>query len=43
MGNNLRHFRRTAFAWALLLGWATLVGAQSVGLPAPRLLTAMLA
>lgn len=34
-----RHFLRTAFAWALFLGWASLVGAQSVGLPAPRLLT----
>jgi len=32
---------RSAFAWILFLGWATLVGAQSVGLPAPRLLTTM--
>jgi hypothetical protein len=34
-----RHFTRTAIAWALWLGWAALAGAQSVGLPAPRLLT----
>ena len=36
-----RHFPRTALAWALFLGWASLAGAQSVGLPAPRLLTTM--
>lgn len=32
-------FTRTALACALLLAWASLAGAQSVGLPAPRLLT----
>ncbi len=34
-----RHLSRAAIAWALLLGWAALACAQSVGLPAPRLLT----
>src|SRR5262245_32360193 len=32
-------FSRAVFALALLLGWAALASAQSVGLPAPRLLT----
>jgi hypothetical protein len=32
---------RTAAVWALLLGWASAAPAQSVGLPAPRLLTTM--
>lgn len=30
---------RYAIAWALFLAWASTAGAQSVGLPAPRLLT----
>jgi hypothetical protein len=34
-----RQFTRTPVAWTLLLGWAAIAGAQSVGLPAPRLLT----
>ena len=34
-----RHCSRTALAWTLFLGWASLASAQSVGLPAPRLLT----
>src|SRR5262245_35560080 len=34
-----RHFTRTAAVLALLLGWVCLALAQSVGLPAPRLLT----
>src|SRR5262245_20406719 len=34
-----RHLLRAAVAAALLLGWASLACAQSVGLPAPRLLT----
>ncbi len=36
-----RTYSGTAVAWVLLLGWASFVGAQSVGLPAPRLLTTM--
>ena len=36
---NPRFFTRTALAWALVLGWVAAAGAQSVGLPAPRLLT----
>lgn len=36
-----RHFQATAIAWALLIGCASLASAQSVGLPAPRLLTTM--
>lgn len=36
-----RRFSRTALAWTLFLGWASLAWAQSVGLPAPRLLTTM--
>lgn len=39
--NTTRHYSGTVVAWALVLGWASLVGAQSVGLPAPRLLTTM--
>lgn len=34
-----RHLSRAAVALALFLGWASLARAQSVGLPAPRLLT----
>jgi hypothetical protein len=34
-----RNFPRIAVAWAFFLGWASVAGAQSVGLPAPRLLT----
>jgi hypothetical protein len=34
-----RNFPRIAVAWAFLLGWASVAAAQSVGLPAPRLLT----
>ncbi|MBN9118261.1 MAG: serine protease, partial [Planctomycetes bacterium] len=34
-----RHYSRAAVAWALVLGWASAAPAQSVGLPAPRLLT----
>jgi hypothetical protein len=34
-----RHFSRTAIAWVLVLLWAGAADAQSVGLPAPRLLT----
>lgn len=30
---------QAALAWALVLGWASMAEAQSVGLPAPRLLT----
>ncbi len=36
-----RHFPRTAVALTLFLGWASGALAQSVGLPAPRLLTTM--
>lgn len=36
-----RHLPCIAVAWALLLGWASVTPAQSVGLPAPRLLTTM--
>ncbi|MBA4190341.1 MAG: serine protease [Planctomycetaceae bacterium] len=36
-----RYFSSAAIAWALILGWASLACAQSVGLPAPRLLTTM--
>src|SRR5215213_2955152 len=34
-----RHSYQTTVVWAVLLGGASLAGAQSVGLPAPRLLT----
>jgi hypothetical protein len=34
-----RYYARTALAWGLVLGWAAVACAQSVGLPAPRLLT----
>lgn len=34
-----RYFSGVAITGALVLGWASLVSAQSVGLPAPRLLT----
>lgn len=36
-----RHYSGTGLTWMLFLGWVSLVGAQSVGLPAPRLLTMM--
>ncbi|MBN9520209.1 serine protease [bacterium] len=36
-----RHLRRAAAAWVVLLGGAAAAPAQSVGLPAPRLLTTM--
>lgn len=39
--NTTRHISSAAVTWVLLLGWATFVGAQSVGLPTPRLLTTM--
>lgn len=39
--NLARHYSGTAVAWALVLCCVSLVGAQSVGLPAPRLLTTM--
>jgi hypothetical protein len=37
----LRHRSGAVFAWLLLLAWDSSVGAQAVGLPAPRLLTTM--
>lgn len=36
-----RYLPRTALAWGLFLGWASVAWTQSVGLPAPRLLTTM--
>ncbi|MFM7150731.1 MAG: serine protease, partial [Gemmataceae bacterium] len=41
MENVSRHFRRTALLWAVILGWCLPAWSQSVGLPAPRLLTTM--
>lgn len=41
MVNLSRYYSRTSLAWVLILGCATLVVAQSVGLPTPRLLTTM--
>lgn len=41
MVKTTRHFSGTAVAWTLLLSCASLVVAQSVGLPTPRLLTTM--
>lgn len=41
MVRTTRQFSGTAVAWALLLSCASLVVAQSVGFPAPRLLTTM--
>lgn len=39
MATHARHLHRATAAGALLLGWAAAAPAQSVGLPAPRLLT----
>lgn len=36
-----QHFPRVALAWALVLGCSSFAWSQSVGLPAPRLLTTM--
>ncbi|HQR05544.1 MAG TPA: PPC domain-containing protein [Gemmatales bacterium] len=41
MVNTKRHISGTAVAWVVLLSCASLVVAQSVGLPSPRLLTTM--